>query len=180
MRRSTILLAMAMTFLTVNMARADWAEFWHRVHVDWHRSNAWPEPFQMADREVTNSPLIEMTNAGWRLQNTLSDHLFDVDTHELTQAGQHKLRWIATQTPLHRRTVHVLRSYETGGTTLRVQSVERHLDKLVSDGTRPQVIITDKVPTGGSGEYFENIDRQLKSSTPLPRLPQAQGPVSAN
>lgn len=176
MRRSLMLLAFAITLLTVNMARADWAGFWHRVHVDWHRMNAWPEPFQFADREVTISPLIDMTNAGWRLQNTLSDHFFDPETQELTKAGQLKLRWIATQTPLHRRIVHVLRSYEPGATNLRVQSVERHLDKLVPEGARPNVVLTDKIPAGGSGEYFENIDRQLKSSVPAPRLPQVQGP----
>ena len=65
MRRSTMLLAFAMTFTTVNMAQADWAGFWHRVKVDWHRMNAWPEPFEFADREVTISPLIDMTNSGW-------------------------------------------------------------------------------------------------------------------
>jgi len=172
-----MLLAFAMTFLTVNMAQADWAEFWHRVHVDWHRMNAWPEPFQFADREVTISPLIDMTNAGWRMQNTLSDHFFDAQTQELTSAGQLKLKWIATQTPLHRRTIHVLRSYEPGATNLRVQSVERHLDKFAAEGNRPDVVLTDKIPAGGSGEYFQNIDQQLKSSVPPPRLPQAQGPV---
>ncbi len=177
MRRLTMLLALAMSMLTVNLARADWDEFWHRVQVDWHRMNNWPEPFQFADREVTISPLIAMTGAGWRLQNTLSDHFFEAQTQELTKAGQLKLRWIATQTPLHRRIVHVLRSYEPGATNLRVQSVERHLDKLVPEGPRPSVELTDKTPPGGSGEYFENIDRQLKASVPPPRLPQAQGPV---
>ncbi len=176
MRRSTLLLAFAMTFTTVNMAQADWATFWHRVKVDWHRMNAWPEPFQFADREVTSSPLLDMTNAGWRLQNTLSDHFFVVQTQELTKAGQLKLRWIATQTPLHRRTVHVLRSFEPGATDLRVQAVERYLDELMATGTRPNVVLTSKVPAGGSGEYFENIDRQLKSSVPPPRLPPSGGP----
>jgi hypothetical protein len=172
-----MLLAFVMTYTTVNIAQADWAEFWHRVKVDWHRMNAWPEPFQIADREVTMSPLLAMSNAGWRIQNTLSDHFFDVETQELTQAGQLKLRWIATQTPLHRRTIHVLRSYESGATNLRVQSVERYLDKFVLGGARPDVILTSKVPAGGSGEYFENIDRQLKASVPSPRLAPTGGPI---
>ncbi len=176
MRRSTMLLALTVAFSTVNMAQADWSEFWHRVHVDWHRMNAWPEPFQFADREVTISPLVDMTNAGWRLQNTLSDHLFDVQTQDLSKAGQLKLRCIATQTPLHRRTIYVLQSYEPGATKLRIQSVERHLAKLVPEGARPSIVLTDEIPTGGSGEYFENIDRQLKASVPPPRLPQAAGP----
>ncbi len=177
MRRSTMLLALALTILTANMARADWSQFWHRVGVDWHRMNAWPEPFQVGDREATIAPLVEMTNAGWRIQNTLSDHLFDPKTQELTRAGQMKLRWIATQAPAHRRTVHVLRSLEPGATNLRVQSVERLLDTYLPEGSRPSVVLTDVNPTGGSGEYFETIDRQLKSSIPAPRLPQANGPT---
>ena len=177
MRRHMMLLAFAVTTLTVNMAHADWAEFWHGVHVDWHRMNAWPEPFQAADREATITPLVAMTNAGWRTQNTLSAHLFHPATQELTKAGEMKLRWIATQAPMHRRTVHVLRSLEPGVTNLRVASVERHLDKYLPEGARPSVVLTDKIPVGGSGEYFETIDRQLKSSVPPPRLPQAAGPT---
>ena len=178
MKRLTMLLAFTITFSTVNMVQADWSGFWRRVHVDWHRMNAWPEPFQFADREVTISPLVAMTNAGWRFQNTLSDHLFNEQSHELTMAGQLRLRWIATQTPLHRRTVHVLRSYEPGATELRTQSVERYLDKFVPDGVRPSVVLTEMIPAGGSGEYFENIDRQLKSTVPPPRLPPAGGPTT--
>jgi len=44
------------------------------VDVDFHRMNCWPAPFQHADRQVAITPLIAMTDAGWRLQNTLTDN----------------------------------------------------------------------------------------------------------
>ncbi len=177
MRRSMMLLAFAVTTLTVNMAHADWDEFWHMVHVDWHRMNAWPEPFQAADRKAAIAPLIAMTDAGWRMQNTLGAHLFHPATQELTKAGELKLQWIATQAPMHRRTVHVLQSLEPGVTNLRVASVDRYLKKYLPEEARPGVVLTSRIPVGGSGEYFETIDRQLKSSVPAPRLPAAAGPT---
>ena len=42
--------------------------------------------------QLTAKPLIAMTDAGWRLQNTLSDHLFDVQDQKLTPAGKIKMR----------------------------------------------------------------------------------------
>src|SRR5688500_17555213 len=53
MRRMLILGGFAAAVLTVSSAHADWHEFWHRVGVDFHRNNAWPEPFLSADRQVT-------------------------------------------------------------------------------------------------------------------------------
>ena len=32
--------------------RENWNNFWNRVHTDFHRNNAWPEPFLSADRAV--------------------------------------------------------------------------------------------------------------------------------
>ena len=30
--------------------------FWHRCGVDWHRNNAWPEPFLSADKMAVRAP----------------------------------------------------------------------------------------------------------------------------
>jgi hypothetical protein len=174
MGRLASILTLCSVLTITTSAQAGWAEFWHRVHVDWHRMNCWPEPFQHADRQVTIAPLISMTDAGWRLQNTLSDHFFNPEDQTLTRAGQMKTRWIATQAPLHRRTVFVLRSPNARATMTRVESVRRYLEQMIPDSTRPEVVLTDKVPAGGSGAYFDEVDRQLKSSVPAPRLPEMQ------
>ena len=42
-------------------------------------------------------------------------------------------------------------------------------------GSRPDVLLTDVIPPGASGDYFDEVDRQLKSSIPAPRLPEMQG-----
>lgn len=175
MRRRTLLYALAAVLCSTGGARAGWSEFWHRFHLDWHRSVCWPEPFQDEDRQLAVSPLISMTDRGWRLQNTLSDHFFDTENQVLTRSGQMKVHWIATQAPMHRRSVFVLRGNDAETTQARVASVQQFLLKCLPEGPRPEVLLSDVVPTGGSGEYFDQVDRQLKSSIPPPRLPPAQG-----
>ena len=153
-----------------SLASAGWAEFWQRVDVDFRRNNCWPQPFQMQDRELVRSPLIAMTAAGWRQNNTLSDHFFNVEDHSINQAGEIKVRWIVTQVPPHRRTVFVLRGPTAGATNARIEAVQRTVQKMAPDA-QPDIQLTDVVPPGASGDYFDQVDRQFKQSIPAPRLP---------
>jgi hypothetical protein len=150
-------------------------DFWARVKLDFLRMNCWPEPFVQADRELVIAPLIAMTNSGWQLQNTLSHHFFDSETNRLTRAGQLKLHWILTQTPAHRRTVYVLRTPDPTNTEARLAAVQEQMQQLVADGPRPEVLVSDEAPAFGAGDYFDNVDRQLKASVPVPRLPPRVG-----
>jgi hypothetical protein len=115
-----------------------------------------------------------MTDAGWRLQNTLHHHFFEMETQTLTQAGQLKVHWIATQAPMHRRAVFVLRSTDPKATMTRVESVRSYLERILPDAPRPEVMLTDTIPPGGSGEYFDEVDRARKNSIPEPRLPDME------
>ena len=172
--RRTIYIAILVWFVGANAANADWRQFWHRFHVDALRMNCWPEPFVHADRETVRTPLIAMTAAGWRTQNTLSDHLFDANSQFLTQAGKLKVHWIVSQAPEHRRTVFVLRGEDERLTQIRLDSVRQAMDRTTSDGPKPEVFVTNIVPAGGSGAYFDEVDRQLKASVPPPRLPDRE------
>src|SRR5690606_10343877 len=60
MRRLLSTGALVIGLLCVDHAQAGWREFWHRTKVDFHRNNAWPEPFQQADRAVTREPFAIM------------------------------------------------------------------------------------------------------------------------
>lgn len=151
-------------------AQAGWHEFWHRTKVDFHRNNAWPEPFQSADRAAVREPFCIMVNNGWRMQNTIGTFLFD-DTHQLNRAGEIKLRWILTQAPIHRRAVFVLQADTPQETAARVESVQHAISRMIPHGPLPPVMLTDTEPDGGSGEYYDAINRALQSSLPTPRLP---------
>ena len=173
-----ILFSAALIGGTVIGGSAFGSDFWDRVHLDFMRMNCWPQPFVQADRELVNAPLIAMTGRGWQLQNTLSHHFFDEENQTLTRAGQLKLHWIVTQAPPHRRTVYVLRTLDPALTQTRVASVHDQMARLLpGERPQPEVLVSDMVPAGGSGDYFDQVDRQLKASVPAPRLP-ARGGVS--
>ena len=154
-------------------------EFWHRAHLDAMRMNCWPEPFSHTDRDLVRRPLFAMTSRGWQLQNTLSDHFFRAEDQSLTQAGQFKLRWMLTQVPSHRRSVFVLRTTDSQTTADRLEAVRYFVDSMTSEGARPEVLVSDIAPAGGSGDYFDQVDRQMKASVPAPRLPPRGGISSA-
>jgi hypothetical protein len=162
----------------VAIAGVSWGgDVWSRVHSDWHRNNIWPQPFIYADRAAVCEPFAIQINNGWRLQNTVGDAYFDPATQELSVAGQMKVKWIVTQSPANRRNVYVLISEDEAVTQARVASVQKAVDRYATKGPS-QVFTTDRDIYGGSGEYYEAVDRALKSSVPVPRLP-ARGAGSA-
>ena len=182
MQRLLVVFGLALTItLQTSSARADWEHmkarwhaFWDRVHVDWHRNNAWPEPFNHIDERATRTPLAIMVDNGWKLQNTIPDPLFDSESQELTRAGELKVRWILTQMPMHRRSVFVLRGATPEATETRINSVQKVAESVHGESGMAMVAVTDVIPRGGSGDYFERVNRGYESSVPAPRLPEMQ------
>jgi hypothetical protein len=150
-----------------------WDKFWHRVHVDWHRNNAWPEPFLSADRAAQRAPFCIQTDNGWKMQNTIGTFLFD-DNQQLNRAGELQVKWIVTQAPLHRRAVFVLRGENAEQTNARIASVYAAVAKF-ADGAIPPVIPTNTEPAGWSGSYVDAMAQQFQSTIPAPRLPAGGG-----
>jgi len=180
MRRLWVLLGLSVTMLVqTNDAQADWHSmtskwhaFWDRVDVDWHRNNAWPKPFTSVDREAVRAPLAVMVDNGWRLQNTITTELFDVETNTLTRAGELRVRWILTQMPVHRRSLFVLRGGSDEVTQTRLKSVQAAAGSVLGQDANAMIAVTDTIPRGGSGNYYERVNRGYESSVPAPRLPE--------
>ncbi len=155
-------------------------DFWHRNKVDFNRNNAWPEPFQSADRALTREFWHIQVNNGWRLQNTVGNLFYEEGSNELTRAGDLKIRQIVTQNPSHRRTVFVLMSETQAVTSKRVEAAQRAVSKYVPEGPLPQILLTDVDVDGGSGEYFDKIDNAYRQSIPSPRLATGSGGSSSS
>jgi hypothetical protein len=151
-----------------------WNQFWHRCHVDFHRNNAWPEPFLTADKMAVRAPYCIQTDNGWKMQNTIGTYLFDGETQQVNQAGELLVKWIITQAPVHRRAVFVLRGDTADATTARVQSVQAAVAKYSGGGVCP-VLLTDCEPAGWPASYVDTITQQYSASIPAPRLPARQG-----
>ena len=164
--------------LAADSARAQswgnrWGDFWHRVHVDFHRNNAWPEPFISADRAAQREPFRLQADNGWKMQNTVGTMLFD-DNHQLNSAGDSLVKWIVQQAPVHRRAVFVLKADTPEHTASRVAAVNAAVAKYAG-GATPPVMVTDTEPTGTPGSQVDAVSQAYQSSTPSPRLPSGGG-----
>jgi hypothetical protein len=148
----------------------NWNTFWHDVHVDFHRVNAYPEPFNTIDRARVREPFCIQADNGWRLQNTVGTYLYDVNTQQLNPAGQLLVKWIVTQAPLHRRAVFVLRGDTPEITAARVESVQEAVARYATGPVCP-VLLTDTEPRGWSASYIDSMTQQFNSTIPAPRLP---------
>lgn len=188
MRRLIVLFGLALTLGLVtaeadagwHTMKAKWHMFWDRVELDWKRNNAWPEPFNMVDQRATRAPFTIMVDKGWQLQNTISNPLFDSETQQLTEAGRLKVQWILTQMPLQRRNVFVLRGDSEEITQLRLQSVQEAAVSFVGDQGASMVSLTDIVPRGGSGAYFERVQKGYETTSPPPQLPEMESSGDSN
>lgn len=155
-------------------ARADWPDWWHQFWADARRMNAWPDPFSGVDRQATKAPFEIMKDQGWRVEHTLVDALFTVEG-ELTYAGKLKVKNIITQAPVHRRSIWVLRADTPELTEKRLAAVERHVAETAVDGTVAPVMITDRAPRLGTGDYLHQVSRKQREFIPPPVLPEQEG-----
>jgi hypothetical protein len=187
MRRLLAISGLALWFLLpVSPAQADWHTmkvkwdcFWDRVHLDWKRNNAWPEPFNQIDRAAVKTPIAVMVDRGWQLQNTIPDELFDTETQELTRAGELKVKWIVTQMPTRRRAVFVLRGSTSEITETRVKSVEKAATEVLGDAAT-LISVTDVIPRGGSAAYYERVNTGFETASPPPVLPTMEQSGDSN
>ena len=173
MRHRTITLGVLLAVVLLSTpanAGWRWKNFWSDVEVGFYRNNVWPEPFASADRALTRAPMEIQKNNGWRMQNTISDQLFDEESDALNEAGRLRVFWIVTQSPIHRRTVFVLRGKTPDVTSIRVDSVQKAVAKSLPEGGMPDVVVTSVIPHFGSGVYYDNINRPYQQSVPSPRL----------
>jgi len=188
MRRIVLVVGLAVTMCApCATVSADWHSmktkwdcFWDRVHLDWHRNNAWPEPFVQVDRQATRTPISIMVDKGWELQNTIPHELFDAETQELTRAGELKVQWILTQMPLRRRMVFVLRGRTPEITETRLKSVEKAATQVVGEVAPNMISVVDTVPREGSGAYYERVNSGYEATTPPPRLPEMSDSGDSN
>jgi hypothetical protein len=172
MRRVAIAI-MALLF-AANAAPVGAGEFWHRYVKDYLRTRAWPQPFVKQDRAAVRAPWVVMAHNGWRAQNTLTGHLFDL-TGNLTEAGRRKIHWIATQVPVERRTVYVLTSSSQEQTQTRTRAVQDYIALLARNGiASPELMLTDREPLRWSGDYYDRVEKAGREAIAAPVLPEMQ------
>lgn len=164
--------AIAITAAAASTATADWHDFWHRAAIDYHRNNAWPEPFAEADAAQVIAPFEVMKQNGWRLHNTIGHALFREGDGALMASGGQMVQWVATQAPASRRAIFVLRGRTNEETDARVASVKQTLANTLMRGPAPPIYITDVDPASSSGAWAMKINRSWIENLPTPELPR--------
>jgi hypothetical protein len=176
MHRLILIACLTVVFGSVSQsAQAGWYEFWHRVHLDWKRNNAWPEPFVRADRRAYFEPFELMNAKGWLRQNTIGNHHFNPDTNQLTEAGQLKVRWILSTAPPEHRIIVLVRGHSQEVTATRMDSVQQTATNFVPEGPLPEVRVTGIEARGWPARDIDAIGRKAQASMPAPILPAADG-----
>ena len=168
-RRSMIV--MLLVTMGTGTAAADWHDFWHGLHIGYHRNNAWPQPFSEADAHQVVAPFEVMKRNGWRVHNTIGHELFRQGDGVLLAAGHNRVRWIAMQAPVAHREVFVLRGKDEAETQARVAAVREAVNRLQITGPVPQIYLTDVEPATAPGAWATKINRDRLQQMVPPKLP---------
>ena len=179
-RYGPALLIVGTLLVSASPAQAQWfSNFWSGVHRDYHRNQAWPEPFLRPDREAVSQPFAVMVANGWRRQNLLSDYHFDEDKSVLNLAGEMKLRFILTQMPPNRRIVFVQRGLSPDVTATRIDLVQQAAVVMLPAGSLPEVVESDLPNDGWPADDIDAVARKFQSTRPDPRLKNASSNASS-
>ena len=147
--------------------KAKWDCFWDRVHVDWHRNNAWPEPFNLVDRAAVKTPIAVMVDRGWQLQNTIPDQLFNAETQELTRRRRTESE-MDCDADAHPAPSRVRHAGQHAGNHRNACEIGGEGRDGMSWATCPTLIsVTDVIPRDGSASYYERVNTVFRN----PRLP---------
>ena len=170
MLRRTIVLTCLLSFLCAADSQAGWHDFMNRVRLDWHRNNAWPQPFVNQDRMATCSAFVTQAQNGWYAASTLTGMYFDPQTQVLTEAGELKVREIVTQHPEQYRTVFVVKGLSENASSIRKDSIQQAVSRIIPDGSMPEVTLVNTSLRPWPAEEIDAVGRAYRSTRPAPRL----------
>ena len=171
MKRRILLIGL-LAVIPLSQTNAGWHEFMDRSMLDWHRNNAWPQPFDQTSRLAVCQPFVAMRHAGWQQQSTLSSFHFDPATHQLTEAGQLKVRQITTKHPEGFNNVYVVTGLSQEISSIRLDAVQQAVAKWVPEGSLPQVTMVEFDPPSIPAGEIAIINQQRMATIMPPRLPE--------
>lgn len=148
----------------------------HSFKESYMQNAIWPTQYVNAPRRVICDTFAKMTNNGWRQHNTLGMYHFNQDGTELSEAGEVKVRWIATQALPHRRSIFVQQGLDSEATAARIASVQSYVDNgYPMQGQPVYVNETHRQLESHPAAGVDNVFVGFTTNQPAPVLPQATG-----
>ncbi|MCA9234253.1 MAG: hypothetical protein KDA44_02220 [Planctomycetales bacterium] len=143
------------------------------------QNSIWPSQYISAPRRAICDTFAMMTNNGWRQHNMLGKYHFNAEGTELSEAGQVKVQWIATQAAPQRRTIYVQQGANAETTSGRLAAVQEYVNNGYP--LADQSVNVSETHLRFEGHPASTVDTTFvgfQVNQPAPVLPQTGGESS--
>lgn len=147
---------------------------------DFARNQAWPKPFQCADRQLYFSMWEPMLDRGFRNNCLLTNQHFDTNTNELNQAGIAKIAGIFQNSPRGQKVALVQNLGNKAVVDARLNSLRSTIDQWYGSNAFTEIAAADNFPTQFSGQRVSTLQTLANETTPPPFIPVATGTGSTS
>ncbi len=147
---------------------------------DFARNQAWPKPFDCADRQLYHCIWNPMLDAGCRSNCLFTANHFDTDTNELNDMGRAKVRSIFRNFAMADKYALVQNDGNRSVADSRLQNLQNAIDNWYGSDAFVEVAVTDLYPVGFAGSRAESINNLSLQETPPPVIPVASGAGSTS
>jgi len=144
------------------------------------RNNAWPKPFDCADRQAYFSVWEPMIDQGWEEQCVLTAAHFDPESHELNKFGQTAVAGIMQNNPSHRRVVFIHRDVNDQINQQRRSMVEDTINTFYGHSNTAQIAFSNKRPVTTSGQRGAQIQEEWMGAQATPAIAVSTGGTVAD
>lgn len=142
---------------------------------DFARNQAWPRPFDCADRQLYFAMWDPMLEAGYRCNCVFTSAHFDPESNELNSAGRAKVQSIFQNNPVGQKVALVQNSGNGSVVDARLQNLQTTINRWYGADSFMDVALTEIAPLNFSGQRAEIINQLLIDRTPPPVIPVASG-----
>ena len=145
------------------------------------RNDAWPKPFNCADRQLYFTMWQPMIDQGFEEQCVLTSVHFDPETHQLTKFGISTVAGIMQNMPSARKKVFVNRDSDPSVSQARLNNVQKTVATYYGQvAPNAQVAYSNLMPSSIKGNRAETINRLFIESAPQPIIPISSGSQSVS
>jgi len=139
------------------------------------RNEAWPMPFDCADRQLYFSIWDPMIDQGFEEQCVLNSAHFDAETNELNQFGRYTVAGIMQNMPTTRRMVFIHRDSDQSANDKRMSQVKSTIDTFYGQMGPAKVAFSTKLPVTLRGDKAAAISQLSAENRPTPVIPISSG-----
>lgn len=147
---------------------------------DFARNQAWPKPFNCADRQLYHAIWNPMIDTGVRWNCVFTAQHFNPDTNDLNATGRAKIKGIFRNAPIDQKMALVQNSGDPAVVEMRLASLRNVIDQWYGTDSFSEIAQTNQFPGSFSGNRAQSINFQYNAETPAPVIPVATGTGSTS